>query len=88
MVPGSNVRELLPLLDQRGEEEGAVTRTWKERLCGEHHLTGAAFQLQGIASQTGVFQQRSQGEKQSSYTLLSLIFYRAPLSIVQLELRG
>lgn len=38
MVPCSNARELLRLLDQKGEEE-ADTRTWKENLC-EHYLPG------------------------------------------------
>lgn len=45
MVPRSNARELLRLLDQRGGEEEAGTRTWKENLCGEHYLPGDDFQL-------------------------------------------
>lgn len=51
MVPCSNARELLPLLDQRGGEEEAVPRPRKERLCGERFLTGAVTQWGGAARQ-------------------------------------
>lgn len=71
MVPGSNARELLPLLDQRGGEEGAVTGTWKERLCGEHHLTGAAFQLQGKPAKLGSSHRRVR-ERNNPVILFSL----------------
>lgn len=74
MVPCSNARELLPLLDQKGGEEEAVTRPTKDRLCGWYFLPGAMTQLRGTAGQAGVILQRGEGEKCSNHTLPSLWF--------------
>ena len=79
---GAERRKQLPEPGKRG----CVVR---ETVWRVHLHRSSDFQLRGIASQTSVILQRSQGDKCSNRTPLSLWFpARALLGIIQLDIRG